>query len=102
MPPPLFRVNMNGSPIDSYIFLPSPATIHYSMAFEEQETRAAAGLTFDEYMRLPGIPLWIDPDNPVWSKSHYIIWFRMSRRIPAAQSDAQARESIRKSRSRHR
>lgn len=80
---------------------PAPATITYTLEFEEAQARAAAGLSYDEYQALPGTPLWIDENNPVWSKSHYLIWYRKSQQIPAVASDAQVRAAERKRKPRY-
>jgi len=89
-------VKVNGAPIDDYHLKPAPATITYTLEFEEAQARAAAGVSYDEYQALPGTPMWIDRDNPVWSKCHYLIWYRRSQQIPAVSSDAHARSLERK------
>lgn len=90
MPPSPFGVTVNGTPIDEYIFLPSQVSMHYSLAFEEMEARAAYGIPESEYNQLPGIPLWITDDGI--SKSHIIMWYRKHQRLQAVPYDVQARE----------
>lgn len=48
----------------------------YSLEFEEREAAAAAGMSYAEFLALPGIDDWIDPDHPTDSKASVIVWYR--------------------------
>lgn len=90
-------MTVNGSPINEYRFLPSPGTIMYSLGFEMQQARIAAGLSLSEWDTLPGDPIWTTDDQPL-CKAEVLIWFRMAQRIPAVSNDLQARDMQRKQR----
>lgn len=88
-------MSVNGSPIDDYSYRPSAASITYSMAYEQEQSRIYAGMSIAEYDDLPGSPEWIDPARGGRSKAHILMLYRMSNSIPAAANDAQAREAER-------
>jgi len=88
-------VQVNGNPIEEYRFLPSPGTVMYSLGFEMQQARVAAGLSLHEWDTLPGDPIWTSDVQPM-CKAEVLIWFRMAQRIPAVSNDLQARETQRK------
>lgn len=94
-------MKLNGEPIDQYHYQSSPATITYTMAYEEEQARIYAGMSILEYDALPGTPQWIDPEVGGRSKSDLVIIYRMSKNIPAAVADIQAREMQRNARRRH-
>lgn len=85
------------APIKEYPLRPGPVSIRYSVLYEQHDARQTAGLSLEEYNRLPGTPLWMGTDDP-WSKSHVIAWARYNQLIPAVQGDAQNREMERRSR----
>lgn len=71
------------------------ATVQYSSTYEQEQARVYAGMSAAEYDALPGSPDWaVDGQR---TKAHILVLFRMSNAIPAAISDAQGRESERKS-----
>ena len=86
---------MNGAPIDEYQYGPSVASVHYSNAYEREQSRIYAGMSITEYDALPGSPDWAVDDQR--TKAHILVLFRMSKEITAAISDAQNREIERKS-----
>lgn len=87
-----FGVKVNGSPIGDYNFRPSVATITYTLAYEQEQSRIYAGMSTVEYDALPGTPQWINPETGGRSKCDILILYRMSNAIPAAASDAAAKE----------
>jgi hypothetical protein len=69
--------------------------VQYSSIYEQEQSRIYAGMSVAEYDALPGTPDWaVDGQR---TKAHILVLYRMSNAIPAAISDAQARESERKS-----
>lgn len=94
-----FAVTINGSPLNDYQFRPSSSSITYTLGFEMRQAAAASGMTFPEFLALPGDPIWTNDENPV-SKADVLIWYRLSQRIPAVQQDIQSREIELKSRRR--
>lgn len=96
-----FGVRVNGSPADDYNFLPSAATIHYTIEYECEAARVFAGIPIAEWDAMPGTRQWIPPTGGR-SKCDILILYRMSNFIPAAATDAQTRETQRKSRQRGR
>lgn len=91
---------MNGAPADEYHFRPAAASISYSIEYEFEMARIHAGLSIAEWDALPGTRMWLNGGGR--SKSDLLILYRMSNFIPAAASDAQARESERKAKMRGR
>lgn len=91
-------MTVNGLPIDDYVFRPAAASIHFTLAYEQEQARIYAGLSSEEYNDLPGVPMWINPERPTLSKSHVLVLYRMSNRISAAAQDAQARKMERDAR----
>lgn len=51
-----------------------------------------AGLSVEEYNRMPGTGLWLF-GNQTMSKSHLLIWFRLQGRIEAAGTSADIRKT---------
>lgn len=82
----------NGSPIDDYALKPTAATITYTMAFEQEQARIWAGMSYEAYDALPGTPMWLDPLKGGRSKCHIIMVYRMQQYIPAVAQDAQVRQ----------
>lgn len=60
----------------------APATINYTLDFEEHEARAHAGLSLKEYDSLPGDSDWCDELNPI-SKSEILVLYRLHNQIKA-------------------
>jgi hypothetical protein len=88
-------VKVNGSPADEYSFRPAAAQITYSITYELECARVYAGIPLLEWERMPGTRAWLVEESRC--KCDILILFRMSQFIPAAVSDAQAREVERKS-----
>lgn len=63
--------------------------------------RIHAGVSIAEWTALPGTRQWL-PEGGGRCKADLLILYRMSNFIPAAASDAQARESERKAKMRGR
>lgn len=82
----------NNSPIERYSLGNSPVTIRYSLAFEIEEARAAAGLSRAEFEALPGVPGW------GWSKSDVVVWHRYHRLVKAVAEHAEAQAAKRRRR----
>lgn len=82
-----------GRPIQDYSFRPAAATITYTLAYEEEQARIAAGMSITDYDALPGSPMWINPETGGRSKCHIILLYRMAQYIPAVANDAQARKA---------
>jgi hypothetical protein len=85
-------VKSNGQPITEYSFRPAAASITYTLAFEEEQARIAAGMSITEYDQLPGTPMWTDPVQGGRSKCHIVMLYRMAQYIPAVAQDASARK----------
>lgn len=88
-------MTVNGSPIDDYSFRPPAAVIAYTQEYEWEQARIWAGISIPEWDAMPGSRAWIDANKGGRSKSDILILFRMQNLIPAAASDAQARQSER-------
>lgn len=86
----------NSQDIREYLLEKAPVNVTYSMAFEEQEARVLMGLTLAEYHALPGVPEWVDPDNPTLSKADVVAFYRLHSRIGVVQEDAAAKKAKRK------
>lgn len=69
----------------------------YSLGFEMQQARTAAGLSLVEWDDLPGDRIWTTDTQPI-CKAEVLIWYRMAQRIPAVSNDLQVREMQRKQR----
>lgn len=82
----------NGSPIERYSLGNSPVTIRYSLAFELEEARAAAGLSRAEFDALPGVPGW------GWSKSDAVVWYRYHKLVPTVAEHAAVQAAKRRRR----
>lgn len=84
MQPSPFAVKING--IDALVWRPPapqgkargrrPPVISYTLAFEERQAAAAAGLTWDEYQRLPGSPQWATIYESPDCKCSVVMWYR--------------------------
>lgn len=74
--------------------------VTYGASYEYEQARIYAGLSIAEWDMMPGTRQWIDPEIGGRCKCDILILYRMSLFIPAAMSDAQAREMERKSRMR--
>ncbi len=85
---PSFGVMANGAEIDSYPLPNPPVYITYSFEYEQLAAARHAGLTYEQYMALPGTPLW---SFGRLSKAEVIIFYRKSLRIEAVSAEAQAR-----------
>lgn len=96
-----FGVKVNGSPADDYSFRPAAATITYTLDYECEAARIYANIPISEWDRMPGTRQWIPPTGGR-CKCDILILYRMSNFIPAASSDAQARETERLSKMRGR
>lgn len=94
-----FGVKVNGAPANQYNFLPSAATISYTIEYECEMARIFAGLSITEWDAMPGTRQWI-PDTGGRCKCDILILYRMSNFIPAASNDAQSREAERKAKQR--
>ena len=88
-------VGYGGNDLDTYRFERPPIDITYSLAFQEQEARIAAGISGEDWLKMPGTPQWCTLETG-YSKSHILIWHRMSLKIPAAQQDAAMQKLKRK------
>lgn len=92
-------MQINGAPAFDYQVRPGLLTVTSGPAYEHEQARIYAGIPIADWDAMPGIPLWIDPAIGGRSKAEIVILYRMSNFIPAAQSDAQIRDS---ERNRHR
>lgn len=61
-----------------------PATIEYTLDFEEQEARVYAGLSLVEYEQMPGNMEWCTPDQPM-SKAELIVLRRLHLQVAQVQ-----------------
>lgn len=57
------------------------------MLAEEKLAARHGGYTWPEYARLPGCDAWIDPNDPVESKSMVLAVYRMDNQIQAIAND---------------
>lgn len=69
----------------------APASITYSIDFEEHEARIHAGLSLKEYNDLPGDPGWCTDEQPV-SKAEILVAFRVHNQIAAVQADIDSKK----------
>lgn len=86
-----FRATINQNDIMRYPLKKAPATITYSIDFEEHEARIHAGLSLKEYNDLPGDPAWCTEQFPV-SKAEILVSFRLHYQILAVQDDIAAKK----------
>lgn len=80
-------------PIEAYQFKNPPAIkISHAQTFENHEARIWAGVSLDEWHRLPGAPRWVTPETGSWSKCEVVMLYRMHHRIAAVAEDAQTKK----------
>ena len=79
----------NGRTIRDYPLPKASVAIRYSIEFEEQEARIFAGMSLQEFNRMPGTPEWCDDMNPL-SKADVVVLYRMHGLIGAVQEHAAA------------
>ena len=49
------------------------------------------GLTYEQFMTLPGNPRWVDMDSQVWSKADVIVYYLHKKALDAVVAEASAK-----------
>jgi hypothetical protein len=63
------------------------------------EACAAYGIPYEDYLKRPGSPIWVnpvDPDDALVSKCEIVVWYRMRNLIRAIAEDVAVRKARKK------
>ncbi len=84
----------DGRPISDYRFQKPPILITYSLAYELEQARLYAGIPFQEWVDMPGSPVWCRGNQQ--SKAEILVLYRMQNYIRAVAEDATTKKKARR------